>query len=165
MLKTEIQLVANQLNVLAEVFDKKAVTPKAIEVWFDTLRVFKTEQVMSILLAWPKTHHKFPAPAEVWKIANDFAIEDRAATQRADAAVRSAEISSIGTTQYGKKILAEGKRLLREPTISSEQQWRRVLQNPAACYLAKKYAHEVLNRAKERQVERQPGQDDEERTT
>lgn len=72
-----IELLAQRLNALAELFDKKPLTKSAMQIWVDTLRDFRTERVLDILNSWPKSHSRFPAPADVWKQVNEVGIGDR----------------------------------------------------------------------------------------
>ncbi len=77
MQKLDLNALAGELNGLAETFERKAVTPKALEVWFDALREFPTEQVLALLHSWPKIHGKMPVPSEVWKVLNERAVDER----------------------------------------------------------------------------------------
>ena len=77
MQSIDLPQLTKELNALAEVFDRKPLTEKAAKVWFDTLREFPSELVLSLVIAWPKTHTKFPAPADVWKAMNERAADMR----------------------------------------------------------------------------------------
>jgi hypothetical protein len=67
MQKYDVQVLGQNLNALCEVFDKKPVPLKALEVWFDTLKEFQTQHVMDAVIGWPKTNNRFPTPADIWK--------------------------------------------------------------------------------------------------
>lgn len=85
MQSLDLPQFVKELNALAEVFDKKPVTGRASEVWFDTLKEFPVERVLGLLIAWPKTHNKFPAPAEIWKACSEVVAVDREKKARAEA--------------------------------------------------------------------------------
>lgn len=163
MLKTDATILANQLNALAEVYGKAAVTAKALEVWFDALKEFPTERVMGILLGWPKMHQRFPAPSDVWKACTEEAIvqrENKAAYERAQNA--SPRIEHY-VTQRGMEVIAEMRRTLGLSKRTPEEHWLHVLESPRYGEKAKAIAKEALTKLRGYAVEREPGQDDEER--
>ena len=86
MQKLDAPQMAKILGSLAEAFDRKAIGTSGLEVWFDTLREFPTHAVFVLLQSWPKTHGKFPVPAEIWKILNDSATQERERKAKADKA-------------------------------------------------------------------------------
>lgn len=159
MNKIDLQLLANQLNALAEVFEKKPVSPKGLEVWFDTLRDFPTDRVISMLIAWPRTHTKYPSPAEVWKAVNEISIDIREEKARHERALIAQEHRHMGATPQGRAIIKRVYEILSKPKITPRQHWERVLANPKAQHLAKEYAKEALK--KWEPAEREPGSDDE----
>ena len=113
MNKIDAQTLAHNLNGLAEVFDKKPVSAKALEVWFDTLKEFQTEKVMDVLIHWPKAHPKFPTPADVWKVCNERSIdlrEERARKERAEN-VRS----DVASPEVAKLYLSKIRDILTKP--------------------------------------------------
>ena len=156
MQKTDLDLLAKQLNALTEVFDKKPVTPKALEVWFDALREFPTERVMTVLIGWSKTHGKFPTPADVWKSTNDMCIDLREAKAREEKATIERETRFMGVTTQGEEIILRIREILHRPRLTPKQHWERILNNPKAIPLAKEYAMAALSKK-----EREPGEDDE----
>lgn len=106
MNKTDLQLFGGQLNALAETFDKKPVSVKAMEVWFETLKEFPTERVMDVVNHWAKYHGKFPTPAEVWKQVNERMIDVREEQTRIDKARFARETNDSWVTQQGSEIIA-----------------------------------------------------------
>lgn len=105
MLRTDGDLLGKQLNALAETFDKKPVSVKAMEVWFDTLKDFPTERVMDVLNYWARSHPKFPTPADVWKAVNERMIDVREDQQRAERAQFQREERDGYSTQIGREIV------------------------------------------------------------
>lgn len=105
MQRTDMQLLADRLNGLAETFDKRPVSVKALEVWFDTLKEFPTERVMDLLNHWAKGHGKFPTPAEVWKTVNDRMIEAREEETRRLASQFVEETRQGFRTARGREII------------------------------------------------------------
>lgn len=116
MQRTDIDLLGRQLNALAEAFDKKPVTVKAMEIWFDALREFPTERVMDVLNHWAKSHARFPVPSEVWKIVNERMADVREERAIEEKKQFAAEERRGFKTPQGAKILREMWRLLgKEP--------------------------------------------------
>lgn len=164
MQKHDLENLASALNGLAEVFDKKPVTQKAVEIWFDTLREFAAERVIGLLLAWPKTHGKMPLPAELWKILNEYGIEERAKTHAAEKAQRVREYASMGATPHGKAALKLIYAILAKPKRTPTEHWEWVLSLPDAPDISKEYARVGLAKLKRREQAkpaRIPGADDE----
>jgi hypothetical protein len=161
MLKVDLPTLAKQLNALAEVFDKKPVTPGALEVWFDTLREFPCEDVMALLIGWPKTRAKFPVPSEVWKAMNERGIDQRekkAAQERAENRGRL-----FLPTPKGEEFLAKIKAMLKAPRLTPREHWHCVLANAEPGSISERYALEALAKLEPQVVERKPVEDDEER--
>lgn len=159
MNKIDLQLLANQLNALAEVFDKKPVSPKGLEVWFDTLRDFPTERVISVLIGWPKTHTKYPSPAEVWKSVNEISIDLREEKVRQERTQIEREYQQMGATPQGKAIIKGMYQILAKPKRTPRQHWAWVLNHPKAPHISKQYAKEAMKYWQPK--EREPGMDDE----
>ena len=84
MHRSDAAQLADKINALAEVFARPALTQRALEIWYDTLREFQTEAVFDCLNSWPKKHARFPAPSEVWTSVNERAINTREATAKQD---------------------------------------------------------------------------------
>lgn len=116
MNKTDVELLGKQLAALAEVFDKKPVTLKGLEVWYDTLREFPTERVMDVLNHWAKGHGKFPTPAEVWKSVNERMIDLREEQQRVERAQINTEYREGYSTPKGREIAKRLKAFLAKAT-------------------------------------------------
>ena len=163
MNKIDAQTLAQNLNALAEVFDRKPVSAKALEVWFDTLKEFPTEKVMGKLINWPKSHVKFPAPAEVWKECNEYSIkerEDRNARERAENVREPRADDAVARAN-----IAKIKALLSRPRKTPIQYWEMVLREAPKGSLAESSAKECLKKLRGYvyEQEREPGQDDEEK--
>jgi len=114
MQRMDASLLAQNLNAIAEVYEKKPVSSKALEVWFDTLKEFPTEQVMGKIINWPKSHIRFPAPAELWKELNDKQIERREEAFVAEKALAVREQHTMYRTEQGSKIIKEMKRMMQD---------------------------------------------------
>lgn len=162
MQKFDAPQLAERLNALAEVFDKKPVSAKALEVWFDTLREFSSEVVMGLLGSWAKTHGKFPAPQEVWKALNDFSIEDRERKAKSEKAAREREIERMPRTPEGERILRLIQDGLKRPKPSPLNHWLQTAATPGLPWITSQLAKEALKKLQPLGVEREPGQDDEE---
>jgi hypothetical protein len=145
MQKLDTQLLANALNVLAETFDRKAVAPKALEMWFDTLREFPTESVLALLHSWPKIHGKMPVPAEVWKVLNERAVEDREQRNRAEKSQRERDYAHLGVTEHGRRCLKLiYDMLLSKPKPTPLEHWRKVMETPGLPEVSYEYARKAL---------------------
>lgn len=152
MQSIDIPNLVKELNGLAEVFDKRAVTEKASKVWFDTLREFPTERVLGILIGWPKTHGKFPTPAEVWKSCNDFSIIDREHKARQEARLEVAWERS----ERGSEFLKQMQRTLKSQKRSPVEHWKHVLATARPGSIGHEYATAALKRAKPEREEQIP---------
>ncbi len=161
MQKLDLPALAGLLNALAETFDKKAVGAKALEVWFDTLREFAWERVVGLLQSWPKTHAKFPVPAEVWKILNDFSTQEREAKARSEKAEFARGFEYLGKTERGAQYIAEIAEILKRPKRTPIEHWRNVLATPGLPPISYEFANAALAKIDHRR-ERQPGEDFEE---
>lgn len=144
--------LAKELNLLTEVFEKKPVTERASKVWFDTLREFPTERVLGVLIGWPKTHNKFPTPAEIWKVCNEQGIEEREHQARLEKQMEP----KWERSPQGAKILAQMKQILNRPTRTPREHWQNVLKTQPPGSIGHEYAKKVLKVEK-----REPGEDDE----
>lgn len=159
MLKTDAAGLAVALNALADTFDKKHVTEDATVVWFETLREFPNELVRGILRTWPKSHAKFPTPADVWKIVNDIQISERAQIAKNNQ-TQAREPVKFSRTDEGKRALAEIRKLVDQPKPSPIEHWHRVLSRFKPDTLSHDYATAALN-VLQRKRRRQPGEDQE----
>jgi hypothetical protein len=149
MQKLDGPALANELNSLAETFDRKAITPKALEVWFDTLREFPTESVLSLLHSWPKVHGKMPVPAEVWKVLNERSMEEREQRTKAEKIQRERDYAHLGATEHGKRCLNMIYDKLLRPRPTPLEHWRKVMETPGLPQISYEYARialEVLER-------------------
>jgi len=162
VLPTDLRTLAARLSDLAEVCDRKPPSERAMAVWFDTLKEFPIERVASLLIAWPKTHTKFPAPAELWKVVNDMGIgerETRAARENA-----GSFHPGVGG-ERAEEFIAKMRAILKRPKWTPLEHWRANLKRFPKEHIGHRYALEALH-AKEiieqPEMQREPGQDDEE---
>jgi hypothetical protein len=155
VIKADVQTLAKQLNALAEVFDKKPVTPGALEVWFDTLRDFPCEQVMGLLIGWPKSHAKMPVPVEVFKVMNEWAIDQR--EKKAERENKAPEFYPGVGGKQAEAFLAQMRATLNKPAWSPTEHWKRVHERSKPGSIARRYAEEILMK----KGLREPGSDDE----
>jgi hypothetical protein len=157
VLPTDLSTLKERLAELTDVFEKKTLTDKALRVWFDALRDFPCEQVMSLLINWPKTHTKFPAPADVRKTANELSID-----QRERKALRErAEVIEWERSPRGAEFLQKMRATLNKPSRTPVEHWRHVLATKAPGTIG--YETAKLALAKLDPQQREAGQDDEER--
>jgi hypothetical protein len=157
----DLSILGARLGELAEVFEKKQLSEKALAVWFDTLKEFQIERVASLLIVWPKTHTKFPAPAEVWKAVNDMGIGER--ELKAQRENKETFYPGVGGAQ-AEKFIAQIKQILKRPRWSPREHWERVLDTAKPESIGQRYAKQALmNMGARTRVEREPGQDDEEK--
>ena len=162
MKKMDMDLLASQLNALAEVFDKKPVSLKGVEVWYDSLKDFPTERVMGVLIGWPKSHGKFPTPAEVWKLCTDHMISDNEKKAREEARMNASKQAfnpGVGGAQ-AEKFIEKMREILKRPKWTPAQHWQHVYETQPEDSIGRRYAEEVL-RAKGLLHEREVGEDDE----
>lgn len=160
MQKFDAALLSTHLNALAETFDRKPVSPKALEVWFDTLREFPTERVMGLLIGWPKAHAKFPAPADIWKSANEICLADRERSAELQKRV-AREPLKFERTEAGRRAGIEVRKLLRSGRIKPLSHWKKVLVESRPESIGHRYATEAIGLLERKsQVFREPGQDE-----
>ena len=125
--KASAPQLASILNSLAEVFDRKPPTLKAVEIWFETLRDFETNRVFSVLNNWPKSNAKFPTPADVWKKVNEQkSVSTESALQAKKEGLDKA-YSNVAATDYGRNKFAEIMEMLKRPKPTPRQHWKQVL--------------------------------------
>lgn len=143
MIRADIPVMAKQLNLLAEVFDKKQISDGATLVWFDTLKEFQVEKVTGILIGWPKGHGKFPTPAEVWRVANDEAVKDReykAAVERQ----QNKQDLQWGQSAAGEAALKRMKEILSRPKGNFRDHYIAMRDNPESSGFQRQFAKEAL---------------------
>ena len=158
MIRADIPSMMSQLNALAEVFEKKPLGDKAAMVWFDTLNDFSADKAIGVLIGWPKTHTKFPAPAEVRKVLQDIAsnaIEKEAIARR-----REDPLLAWPKTPQTANCIAGIRKILSGRRPSPVEHWRRVLARSKPGSMGYEYATAALKHLGA--VEREPGMDDEE---
>ena len=158
MLSADLLLLTQELNSLAEVFDRKTITGAASKVWFDTLKEFPAERVLGILIGWPKTHIKFPAPAEVWKICNESATNQREAKALAEAKQNAGNFTPGVSGAQAQKFIEEIRKILRRPQWTPAEHWENNLKRFKPGQIGYEYAKDVL-RLKAEALGREPGED------
>lgn len=122
MIKTDIPTLLTQLNLLAEVYEKKPVSERAAQVWYDTLREFPINVTMDFLIHWPKAHNKFPVPADVWRVVNERMIDKREAEAKAMKAQERKEVEQWVRTPQGAVALEHMRKILGLPSKRSQQE-------------------------------------------
>lgn len=164
MKKYDLSQLSAALNRIAEVLERRPISQAALEVWFDALEEFPAERVLPMLAAWPKSHAKFPVPAEVWKALNESGIDEREKRVAAEKYRREREHSQFAATPEGKRTMAQVREILKASKPPPLEHWRNVMRTPGLCNLSHEYAQEYLKKHDpEFSKEREPGQDDEER--
>ena len=153
--------LSTSINALAETFDRKTLTPKALEIWFDSLKEFPTDMILGLLKSWPKAHGKFPTPAEIWAIANNIQIaeRDRAAAQLQAQAKQEVRFER---TEAGSRAMAEIRKLARHRKPTAFAHWKSVLEKSTPDTIAYRYAAQAIAMLGHKYRMRQPGDDDEE---
>lgn len=160
MLPTDVATLKDRLAELAEVFERKNPTEKALKVWFDVLREFQVQTVAGVLIGWPKIHGKFPTPAEVWKVTNDIATAER--ERKAQAENKREFYPGVGGAQ-AEHFIAEMRKVLALPKWTPREHWEHVLKTAKPGSIGHRYATDALKKIGARSVQREPGQDDEEK--
>lgn len=167
MLKYDAGRLAESLNGLAEYFDRKPLTPKALEIWFGTLKEFNTELILGLLSTWSKQHLKFPVAAEIWAIANNIGLNDR--EQRATLERQeNQQPVKFERTETGRGLAAALRLAVQHKKRSPREHWHSVLQENQQRFpkgsIGHAYATEALSiLQRKRRPDRVPGEDDEDR--
>lgn len=76
----------SRIAEVADALDRRPPTDGALKVWFDVLRDHPYSRVHSALTHWTRTSGKFPTPADIEKVCNEWVskeIEERSAQQKA----------------------------------------------------------------------------------
>lgn len=144
MQKFDAELLAKNLNCLAEVFDRKPVTAGALQAWFDVLKEFPTERIMGVLIGWPKSHNKFPTPADVWKVCNEICIDEREHKARQERQIERWEPST-----RGHEFLAKMRQMLNRPARRPKEHWEHVLKTRQPGSIGHEYAAVVMSADKD----------------
>lgn len=156
----DLKILSERLSELTEVFQAKTVSEKGLSVWFNVLREFPTEKVCGVLIGWPKSHSKMPAPNDVWKVVNEIMIGER--ERKAEQDRRAAEFSPEVAGVQAKQFLKEIREKLNRPMLTPREHWERVLRTATPGSIGHYYASQALLKMGAVTVEREPGQDDEE---
>lgn len=88
MRSTDKDQFADAVRDVVETLGGRSPTDRAIEVWFDALKEFPVNDVLSALYDYAKFKSKAPAPADIRKIVTDR-ISERLEEQSAEAAKES----------------------------------------------------------------------------
>lgn len=166
MTRMDIPTMAKQINLLAEVFDRKPVSEHAAVAWFDALRDFPVERVTGILIAWPKYHAKMPVPHDVYRECNERNVAEIEAKARAEAQKNRREFHPGVGGRQAEEFLKQIRGVFKRPRWTPVQHWERVLRDAPEGSIGKRFAAEALKelrgRRGEKAVEREPGEDEEE---
>ena len=149
MNKLDVEPMAKQLNLLAEVFDKRPVTAGAALVWFDTLKDFPVEAVTGILIGWPKTHGRFPTPTEVWRVLNEEATKQREYKAAVEQSQNVQELN-WSNSAAGNAALLKMKEILARPKTNMKDHFRAMRDNPESSHMQVRFAKEALHNLGER---------------
>ena len=160
MQPVDMKVLGDRLGDLAEVFDRKPPTERAVRGWLDVLRDFPTEIVCGVLISWPRSHAKFPAPNEVWKVVNDICIIEREKKSAQERRAPVFEHPGVGGAQ-AEKFIAQMRKTLNMPAWSPREHWERVLERSKPESIGHRYATEALKKMGGRSRQREPGEDDE----
>ena len=139
----DLAQLGTSLNALAEAYDRKPLSVKAVEIWFETLKEFPTARVMGLLASWPKYHGKMPVPSEIWKALNDIALADRERIADSEQAEARKPVMFSRTTG-GKRALQDIKSIMSEPKLSPREHWHRNLSTKPPESIGYEYAVEAL---------------------
>lgn len=93
-----LQILGERLSVLAEVLGGRAPSsPKAIEVWSDAMKGIPLSYALAVVNRWAAHHTKFPAPAEIRKVAEEDFLRDqeRREREKKDNAPRLSEVVPV----------------------------------------------------------------------
>ena len=163
MLKHDAAQLAESLNGLAEAFDRKPLTQKALEIWFGTLREFGAELIFGLLSTWPKQHSKFPVPAEIWTIATSIGTGDRERSAALEREVNKRPLTFTVPTETGKRLGAALKAAVQHRKKSPIEHWTGLLARSKPGSIGHEYATQALAILdRKRRKDREPGEDMEE---
>lgn len=171
MTRDEVPVLTAQLNALCEVYDKRHMTPQAVQVWVDTVKEFKTPRVMALLIEWPKINGKMPTPGDLWKRLNEVTIDEREAQQQNERARHERDAERILTNLQGRVITARILTWLGTQKRDGKAWAKKILAdhaaNPASVnWIQLEYAREAIGldvrTGLAKNVVREPGADYEE---
>jgi hypothetical protein len=157
------KLLGERLEELTEVFQAKPVSAKGLTVWFNVLREFPTEKVCGVLIAWPRTHTKFPAPAEVWKVVNEISIGERERKAEIERKAQPFEHVGVGGAK-AEEFIAQMRKMLNKPAWTPREHWEKTLERSKPGSIGHEYATAALMKMGAiTKKEREPGEDDEQK--
>lgn len=117
----------SRLNGLMEIFGKPKITTAAAQIWWDTVRNLDHNDAFTVLGYWAQNNHKPPAPADVWRIANDARtnrLEEKAAIERSSN--RAMVPHGFRPTPQGRRMIQECLRIVSHPRRKEGRQgWAR----------------------------------------
>jgi len=117
----------SRLNGLMEIFGKPKITAAAAQIWWDTVRNLDHNDAFTVLGYWAQNNHKPPAPADVWRIANDARtnrLEEKAAQERSSN--RGMVAHDFRPTETGRRALKACIEVLKnKPRPEGRYNWAR----------------------------------------
>ena len=116
MQSVDIPQLTKELNALAELFGKNHLTPTAIELWFHSLKDLPADKVLKLLMIWPRTNTKFPAPADVWRTCNEELILERETRSKVEAAQNKSQTVAWKRTPQADAAFERMKQIVRMKT-------------------------------------------------
>ena len=168
MNKVDVPTFTDRLNSLLDAMSpgKPPFSAKGMEMWFETLKEFPAERVLGVLNAWPKLHARFPAPADVWKVCHETALEEREKKAAADRRIFEQPVPIAQQTEGVRRLIAETKKMLERPAPGPREWAKKILDRHRAGEHIRPYvlhcALEASGDVAPRVIEREPGEDDEE---
>lgn len=156
----DLKTLSERLGDLAELFDRKTPTERAVRGWFDVLREFPTELVCSVLIAWPRSHAKFPAPNEVWTVVNNISIAEREKKAAIERKADPFEHVGVGGRQ-AEQFIEQMRKMLGRPAWTPREHWEKVLERSKPGCIGHAYATAALKKMGAHSRVREPGEDDE----
>jgi len=147
MNRVDFTTVLERLNALAEVYDRKAITQKAGDVWWQVLKSHVAADVLGVIDNWARTRAKWPTPADISSAAGE-ALSDRIEQNAAEDRRRERrEIEQMGSTPHGREVLRLIRDFLAQPR---DQDYHRHSKGVIEAYLADDCLYYVNPVTKER---------------
>jgi hypothetical protein len=118
MQKNHMAEVQKSLAGLANLFQKTPPNGEALVHWWETLKEFDINDIMTTLGYWARDNSKMPTPHDVWKTLNDSRTDKLEQKARYEASENRQPIgrnSGWAPTEYGKRMLKEMIAMLSEP--------------------------------------------------
>ena len=151
MTKLEFADIAKRLQDLAEAYDRRPLGGGAVAAWWQTLESLPAHDVHVILDSWLRTASKFPAPADIYRMANERGIDRREENAANEKAVISREYQFMGATLQGRRALKLIRDLIAAKVAQPDdpRAWARKIldryaDGEAVNYTALQFASEAL---------------------